>query len=134
MAAFVWKTERTTRVHARMGGQERTVNSSYVPGPDIVTTVEHVFQHQPLPTIRVVIALRGGKEKVATSLIVALDRIAPIAVFVWKTKRTTRVHARMGGQERTVNSSSVPGLDIVTTVERVSQHQPIQTIRVTIAL
>ncbi|KAH3748876.1 hypothetical protein DPMN_183365 [Dreissena polymorpha] len=94
MAAFVWKTERTTRVHARMGGQERTVNSS----------------------------------------IVALDRIAPMAVFVWKKKRTTRVHARMGGQERTVNSSSVAGLDIVTTVERVSQHQPIQTIRVTIAL
>ncbi|KAH3748856.1 hypothetical protein DPMN_183313 [Dreissena polymorpha] len=174
MAVFVWKKKRTTRVHARMGGQERTVNSSSVPGPDIVTTVEHVFQHQPLPTIRVVIALQGGKEKVATSLsvpgpdivttvehvfqhqplptirvsialqggkekvatslIVALVRIAPMAVFVWKTKRTTRVHARMGGQERTVNSSSVPGLDIVTTVERVSQHQPIQTIRVTIAL
>ncbi|KAH3748787.1 hypothetical protein DPMN_183242 [Dreissena polymorpha] len=117
-----------------MGGQERTVNSSSVPGPDIVTTVEHVFRHQPLPTIHVVIALQGGKEKVATSLIVALDRIASMAVFVWKTKRSTRALARMGGQERTVNSSSVPGLDIVTTVERVSLHQPIQTIRVTIAL
>ncbi|KAH3832791.1 hypothetical protein DPMN_106086 [Dreissena polymorpha] len=57
MAVFVWKTERTTRVYARMGGQERTVNSSSVPGPDIVTTVEPVSQHQPIPTTRVTIAL-----------------------------------------------------------------------------
>ena len=37
--------------------------------------------------------------------IAAVDRIATMAVFVWKMEQTTRVRARMGGPERTVHSS-----------------------------
>ncbi|KAH3697251.1 hypothetical protein DPMN_084743 [Dreissena polymorpha] len=134
MAVFVRKTERTTRVYARMGGMERTVNKSSVPGLDIVTTVEPVFPHLPIPTIRAAIVLQDGKENVVISWIALVDRIAPMAVCVLKTERTTRVYARMGGTARNVNSSSVPGLDIVTTVELVSQHRPIPTSRAAIAL
>ncbi|KAH3697195.1 hypothetical protein DPMN_084684 [Dreissena polymorpha] len=134
MAVCVWKMERTTRVYARVGGMARTVNASSVPGLDIATTVEPVSQHLPIPTIRAAIVLQDGKEKVAISLTASVDRIAPMAVVVWKTELTTRVYARMGGQERTVNSSSVPGPDIATTVELVVQHLPIPTIRAAIVL
>ncbi|KAH3697252.1 hypothetical protein DPMN_084744 [Dreissena polymorpha] len=117
-----------------MGGTARIANSSSVPGLGIVTTVELVSRHRPIPTTRAAIALQGGKEKVAISLTAAVDYIAPISVFAWNMERTTSVYARMVGPERIVNLSSVLGQDIVMTVELAFQHQPIPTSRAAIAL
>jgi len=58
-------------------------------------TVERVFQHLPIPTTRAAIALQGGKEKVAISLVrntsfkIELSLLSVREKSIQKKRRTT---------------------------------------------